>query len=300
MSWFLLALLAPLIYAFVNLIDDNLLRHIYKGPRLAAAVSGLFGAVPLVSLLWVGWTPIKTSLALMMLAAGVLTALYYYNYFKALERESPSVVVAMFSLIPATLPILAYFFVDERLSGLQLVGFLIILLASLALSLTDVRKFTFSKALVPVLWVVVFSDIVAILTKYVYDRAEFYPAFMFFAAGLGIGGLYFAFWVFVERAKQDMSLLKKKLRKLIPILITVELFGVAAEFTTNLAVSRGPVSLVNVLEGVQPIFVLLIAVLLYPIAPHLFREAAEGKLAKKFACMAIILVGLGVIALSVV
>src|SRR5688572_16604665 len=299
MSWFLLALLAPLIYAVVNLVDDNLLRHIYKGPRLAAAVSGLFGALPLVSLLWVEWSPIPNSYAAMMLLAGILTAFYYYHYFRALGLESPSVVVAMFSLVPATLPILAFFFVGERLSGMQFFGFFLILLASFALALTDVRKFKFWKALVPVLWVVLFSDIVVILTKYVYERAEFYPAFMFFAAGLGLAGVYFALRVFFERSKHDLSLFKRKLVKLVPILIAVELLGVAAEFTTNLAISRGPVSLVNVLEGLQPIFVLLIAVLFYPVAPHLFREASEGKLAKKFTCMAIILGGLGVIWASV-
>jgi drug/metabolite transporter (DMT)-like permease len=292
MSWFYLALLAPLLYAVVNLIDDNLLRFVYRGPYLAAAVSGLFGALPLLSLPFIHWTPITTTLAVTMAAAGFLNALYYFFYFRALELESPSVVVAMFSLVPATLPILAYYFLDERLTQVQLIGFAIILLASFGLALSEVRKFKFSAALVPVLIVVALVDVISLLTKYVYDRAEFYPAFMFFSLGLGLGGLYFPLVMFYDRTKHDFSTLKSKIKKVIPLLILVELLGVAAEFTINLARSRGPVSLVSVLEGIQPVYVLLIALLFYPFAPKYFREAAEGGLAKKFALMACIATGL--------
>jgi drug/metabolite transporter (DMT)-like permease len=182
---------------------------------------------------------------------------------------------------------------------MQFFGFLIILSASFALAMSDVKKLKISKALIPVLWVVLISDIVIIMTKYVYERVEFYPAFMFFAAGLGLAGAYLSLRVFYERSKHDLSLFKRNLVKLVPVLAVVELLGVAAEFTTNLAMSRGPVSLVNVLEGVQPIFVLLIAVIFFPVAPHLFREASEGKLTKKFTCMTIILAGLAIIWASV-
>lgn len=295
MSWFFLALLAPFIYAIVNLIDDSLMRFIYKSPYLAAAVSSIFGALPLLSLFVADWSPISWSFASMMIIAGMLTSFYYFFYFKALEKEAPSVIVAMFSLIPATLPIFAYFLLDERLSAVQLAGFLVVMLASLGLALTDVRKLQFSKAIFAVLAVVLLVDIISLLTKYVYDRAVFYPAFMCFSAGIGVGGVYFLFAAIKRKTKDDLSALRGRLKKLLPILLTVELFGVAAEFTTNLAVSRGPVSLVNVLEGTQPIYVLAIALLLFPFAPKLFREASEGGLAKKFTLMGVIIVGLFII-----
>jgi len=74
-----------------------------------------------------------------------------------------------------------------------------------------------------------------------------------------------------------------------------EIFNLAAEFTGNLAVSRGPVSLVKVIEGIQPMYVLLLALLFYPILPKYLREGAEGGLVKKFSLMAVILVGLFII-----
>jgi len=299
MSWFYLALLAPLIYAVVNLIDDNLLRFVYKGPYLAAAVSGVFGALPLISLFFVNWTPISMSLAGLMLLAGFLTTIYYFFYFKSLAVESPSVVIAMLGLVPATLPILAYFYLDERLSAVQLIGFSIVLLASLGLAMTELKKFKFSAALVPVLIVVAILDVTSLLTKYVYERAEFYPAYMLFLVGLGLGGIYFGLIMLFDSKKHDLSVFKKSIHKLFVIFVMVELLAVAAEFTSSLAISRGAVSLVRVVEGIQPLYILLIALLLYPLSPKHFREAAEGKLIKKFSLMILIVAGLYLISTTV-
>lgn len=299
MSWFYLALLAPFIYAIVTLIDDNLLRFIYKGPYLASAASGIFGALPLISLLFLDASPIPFSLSGLMILAGFLTTLYYFFYFRSLELESPSIVIAIMSLVPATLPILAYFFLDERLTQIQLFGFSLVFIASFGLAITEVKKFKFSKALLPALVVVGLLDVIALLTKYVYDRTEFYPSFMYFSLGVGLGGLYFPLIMFFSRTKHDLSLLKKKIVKVIPLLILVELLGVLAEFITNLAISRGPVSLVSAVDGIQPLYILVIALLLYPLVPKHFREATEGKLVKKFSLMTVIVIGLYLIGNSI-
>src|SRR3989344_8177874 len=288
MSWFYLALLAPFLYAIVNLIDDNLLRFVYKGPYLAAAASGIFGTLPLISLFFIDWTPITIAQTALMLLAGFLTAVYYFFYFKSLAVESPSVVIAMLGLVPATLPILAYFLLDERLTSTQLIGFIVVLIASLALAMTEVKKFKFSAALLPVLIVVTILDTTLLLTKYVYDQAAFYPAFMVFSIGLGLGGIYFALIMFFDKRKYDLSIFKRSIHKLFVIFVVVELLAVGAEFTSSLAVSRGAVSLVRVVEGIQPMYLLLIALLLHPLSPKHFREATEGQLVKKFGLMIVI------------
>ena len=292
MSWFYLALLAPFLYAIVNLIDDNLLRFVYKGPYLAAAASGIFGTLPLISLFFIDWTPITIAQTALMLLAGFLTAVYYFFYFKSLAVESPSVVIAMLGLVPATLPILAYFLLDERLTSTQLIGFIVVLIASLALAMTEVKKFKFSAALLPVLIVVTILDTTSLLTKYVYDQAAFYPAFMVFSIGLGLGGIYFALIMFFDKRKHDLSIFKRSIHKLFVIFVVVELLAVGAEFTSSLAVSRGAVSLVRVVEGIQPMYLLLIALLLHPLSPKHFREATEGQLVKKFGLMIVISSGL--------
>jgi len=246
----------------------------------------------LISLFFIDWTPITIAQTALMLLAGFLTAVYYFFYFKSLAVESPSVVIAMLGLVPATLPILAYFLLDERLTSTQLIGFIVVLIASLALAMTEVKKFKFSAALLPVLIVVTILDTTSLLTKYVYDQAAFYPAFMVFSIGLGLGGIYFALIMFFDKRKHDLSIFKRSIHKLFVIFVVVELLAVGAEFTSSLAVSRGAVSLVRVVEGIQPMYLLLIALLLHPLSPKHFREATEGQLVKKFGLMIVISSGL--------
>ena len=101
-----------------------------------------------------------------------------------------------------------------------------------------------------------------------------------------------------NRDKKAIGEIKKKLAKLLPIFIGAELLALSAEFTLNLAVSKGSVSLVKVIGGVQPMFVLIIALLLFPFWPKFFREASEGHLIRKFALMIVIVAGLALIAVS--
>lgn len=295
MSWFYLALFVPLLFAVVNLIDDNLLQFVYKSRYIATVMAGVSGTLPLLSLFFLDFNNIPTNLALLSMLSGSLAVGFYFFYFKSLQLDSPSVVVALFSLVPATIPFLAYFIVDEKLGLQQIVGFSIVLLASLGLAVSDVRNFKFSKALIPAVIAVIFMDAEAIINKYVYNNADFYPAYMYFSLGMGITAFLFYFVRFSDN-NQALIRIGKKFKRLIPILIFVELLGLLAEFLLNLAISKGPVSLVKVIEGSQPMFVLLIALLLYPFAPKFFREAEDSKPVLKFALMAVIIVGLGVIA----
>ena len=297
MDWFYLALLVPVIYAVINLIDDNLLQFVYKNPFLATAATGFFGAVPLISAFFIDSHPLPIKLAMLSAAAGFLTIAYYFFYFKGLASDTPSVVVALFGLAPATIPFFAYFIVDEQLSALQILGFIIVLSGSLGLAVTDVRRFKFSKALFYMAIAVIFMDIVSIMTKYVYQRVDFYSAYLYFLVGMATAGLIFLLLNLAQNKQVLRELASSKsIKRLLPIIVFVELLGMSAEFLLNFAISRGPVSLVKVIEGSQPMFVLLIALILYRFWPKYFREAEEGNLARKFAMMIIIVIGLGVIA----
>lgn len=297
MSWFYLALLAPLLYAIVNLLDDNLLSFVYKSPYLACVSVGFFGTTPLLSRFFIHATGLPLQLALLAIGAGLLTLGYYFFYFKGLQADSPSVVIALFSLAPATIPFFAHFIVHEQLTGGELIGFLVVLLATLGMAIVNVRTLTFSKALLPVVIAVVMLDALSIMTKYDYQRAAFYPVYLYFSAGMGLGGLFFLFVRLKENIRGILEI-KKRIRKLFPLFVVTELVGLSAELTLNLAISRGPVSLVKVIESIQPMFVLLIALALYPFYPKLFREAQDGGVMRKLSLMVVAIIGLVIIAVT--
>jgi len=297
MSWFYLALLAPFLYAITNFFDDNLLRFVYKSPYLAVTFSGAFGMLPLLSLLFLPHQTIAPHLLLLTVLAGAITIGYYFFYFKGLESDTPSVVVALLSLAPVMLPFLAYFLLHERLGTGEIAGFGLVLVASLALTVLDIKQFRFSKALLPAALAAVGIAVASLLTKYTYERAAFYPAYMGYSAGMGIGGLLF-FGLNYTDNRANLRTIRGSIKKLLPIFILAEGINLVAEFTLNLAISRGPVSIVRVMEGMQPIYVLLITLALYPLSPKYFREAEAGQHLKKFALMAVCIAGLVVVSLS--
>jgi len=297
MSWFYLALLAPFLYAIVNLLDDNLLAFVYKTPYLACVSAGLYGALPLLSRIFVQTNGIPFQFALLSMLAGLLTLGYYFFYFKGLQSDTPSVVVALFGLAPATIPFLAHFLVHEQLVFPEIVGFIIVLIASLGLSVTDLRHMKVSKALIFVLIGVVIMDAMSLTTKYVYEHVDFYPAYLYFSAGMGIGGVLFLLLKFQENTK-EIKKITKRIKRLLPVFVFAEVSGLSAEFVLNLAISRGPVSLVKVIEASQPMFVLLIALACAPFAPQFFREASEGQLLRKFGLMAVVIAGLALISVT--
>lgn len=290
MDWFYIALLSPALFAVVNIIDDNLLRSVYKTPFFGAIISGLFSLLPLLSLFFFPLTIVSPLILLLGLSAGFLTTVYYLFYFKALEVEFPSVVIALFSLTPVLVPFLAFLLFRESLTQNQYIGFVLILGGSFAISAIDVKRFKFSKALYPILIASVLYAVIAILQKGVYENVDFFSGYMYFAMGMGLGAVFFM--TFFREGRRFGKEFNTKFKKWIGVFVLVELIGIAAEFTMNLAISLGPVSLVKVIEGIQPMYVLIFAILFYRLFPKYLREALAGGKIKKILFMIVMLVGL--------
>lgn len=299
MTWLYLALLAPLLYAVVNIFDDNLLRHVYKSPQAAIVVTGLFGVVPALLILLLGLNrhSLPPHLIGLTMASGFMATVGTYYYLRGLKIEDPSVVAALFSLTPAIVPFFAHYFVGEHLSQQAILGFSIVIVAGFLYSLTDIRKITISKALLLILLSSALYDAASLLGKYAYERVDFYSAYLYVSWGMAVAGLvFFGLWHrgrrgAIKAARGNVSL------KVVLLLAIVELLSLAAIFASSKAISQGPVSLVLALENLQPLYVLLIAVGLYPFYPKYFREAESRRFASKIV-LCLLLVGGVYIAVS--
>jgi drug/metabolite transporter (DMT)-like permease len=292
--WILLALIVPLFWAVMNLIDDNLVNHVYKGAYLAAVVSGFFGILPAAYVLHKSSYDVYLDLRLVILSlfAGFLTTLFYFFYFRALEKENPSVVIAIFSLAPALIPFFAYFFLDERLSAIALVGFSIVVIAATLYSFTDIRRFKVSPAIFPAIIAALIFDGVSLLNKYIYNQADFLVSYFYYSIGMFLGGLYFFYVVlFMGQRFKRKDLLVKNSFALLFLLVFVELMGVFAEYLRNLVLSQGPVSIIKALENLQIIYILLISLIFFPFFPKYFPEARAKNMGLKFVLCVLIIFG---------
>ncbi len=291
-DWIFFALLSPAIFAVVNIIDDNLLRGVYRSPHFGAIISGFFGMLPLVCLLFFPLQIASFPIIILGIIAGFLTVIYYLFYFKALDAEYPSVVIALFNLTPIFALLLAFIFLGEGISLNHFIGFTFIFIASTLLSINEfkIKSLKFSKGLLPVIIASFIYAVIGISSKFVYNEVDFISGYVYFSIGMGLGGFFLI--TTTQEGKKFPQEFNKVFKKWIYIFIGVELIGIAAELTNNLAISKGPVALVKVVEGIQPLYILLFAILLFPFLPKYFREAANGGKIKKIVLISVMLIGL--------
>lgn len=294
-NWLLLALIAPLLWALVVLIDDNLLRKVYRSAGFGAMVAGLFGIFPFLYLSITNDTyTLPPRVMAAAITAGILTVGFYYFYFKALATEEPSTAVAMLNLMPVLVVVLAAIFLKETLVFKQYLGLGAIILSSTYLGLLEARRLKFSKATGYIFMGVILIAVASILSKYSYDQATFRTVFAWVSFGLFVAGA--SIFIFAKHGPEARRIARKSGLSLVLVLITIEILNFGAEFTQGLAISRGPVSAVRAIEGVQPLYMLLLAIILGPVMPAFFREQIDKKFPKKVITMLLMIGGLYLIA----
>ena len=172
----------------------------------------------------------------------------------------------------------------------QYLGFSLVLISSVAISLVDVKKLKFTRAFPLMVAASLLTALVAILAKYVYQFVNFWSGFIFISTGMGIAAFFFM--IFFRKGRKFVFEFTKRFKKYIFIFIIAELLNIGAVLLSNLAMSKGPVSLVKVIEGIQPIYVLVFALAFFPVFPKYFREALHGQKLKKILLMIVMIIGL--------
>lgn len=291
MSWFVLALIAPLLWAVVNLIDDHLLSNVYRSAAIGTVISGIAGFMPAIYLgLFNPPESLPSRVIAFALTAGLLTVLFYYFYFRTLDSDDPSVAIALNNIAPALVLILAFAILDEKLQLSQYIGVLMIITGSFVLAALDIRKLKFATSI----WFAICGSLayatVSILAKYAYEQSTFSTVYFWISVGFGLGGLI-AF-CFLKDTKQFGTIIGRNKKKLIAVLVGAELINIAAEVVQGAAISGGPVGIVRGLEGIQPLYVLAIGIILGQFFPRHFRERKDGRFYKKIGCMSFMLVGI--------
>lgn len=292
MDWFYLALLSSAIWGAVVLIDDNLLRSVYKSPEFGTISSGLLALLPLISLFFVDITIPSLKVMMLALLSGFLLVTAYFFYFKSLLIEAPSLVITLWGLSPAFVPFLAFFFVGELLTLSQYIGFVVILGAGLGISSVDIKRLKFSKVLFIMIFASLITAIVSVLFKFIYQNVDFWSGFIFVSLGMGLAGFFYIFTL--KKGRTFFPDLYKR-KRFLGLFVLVELLNIAAVLVFSLAISLGSVSLVEVIGGTEAIFVLVFALLLYPFFPRFFREATHTGKMRKIFFMVIMLIGLLII-----
>ncbi len=297
MNWIVFALVSPLIYTIVNYVDKLIIEKQVRDPlampgfvMLTSFISGL--------VLWVltGFPLLMLNDALLVMFTGMLTAFGAAIYFNALALEETSRIIFFIQLQPVVALILSYLFLNESISAVQLVGFVLILGGVLALSIKgDLRGFSPSRAF----WMIVLVDLIwvssVILFKAVVRSLSFMDVLSYESWGLTLGSLLI--YIFVPRVRRAFNTTVRTVpRRVFGIVFVNEFVFVIAKLAGFVAIALGPVALVSVLGGTQVFFGIVLGWALTFFAPSIFKEDISRRtLARKGALAVVLFVGIGLI-----
>ena len=151
-NWFLLALIAPILWSIVNHIDKHLLSKYFEGRGVGAIMlfSSLFSVLilPIIAFFYhsqIFNLPFRDLITLLFV--GLLSASAFYLYLKAMDIEEASIVVPLLQLVPIFGYLLSYLILGESLSIQQIMFSLLIIsgIAILSVEIDIENHFTLKK-----------------------------------------------------------------------------------------------------------------------------------------------------------
>jgi drug/metabolite transporter (DMT)-like permease len=297
MNWFLIALIGPLLWSIVNHLDKFLLNKYFKGGGTGSLLifSSLIGIFMLPIFYFINPNILNVSFnnVLILLLINIPYVLYILFYLYALDKDEASIVVPLFQMIPVLGYFLGFIILGETLTFKQILASLIILSGSVALALDlEGKKIRLKLNIFLLMFVSSFLfALYGVLFKMVAIEQDFIVSSFWTYVGLGIAGLLMLGFIPLYR-KQFFSVMKQNKSQVLGVNGINEVLNIIADVSTRLATLLAPLALVYVVSGFQPLFVLIIGVLLTIFLPHVSQESLlKRHLVQKVISIAIIVIG---------
>jgi uncharacterized membrane protein len=295
MNWLFFAILSTILYTLVNFVDKYVLAAAVQNYRVMPIYSSAINLTVGMILWVVSGFPMMNRLdtAITILAGSIFMASSVL-YFRVMEREHTSVVIILLQMQPVMILILSLLFLQESLSAWQLVGFVLILTATMAVSGdSGDTRLRISPSLLPVFLMNLGFSVATILIKVVADRNDLLPVVITQSWGIGLGGGVL-FLVMAEWRYAFMCSLGNIPRKALSVILLNEgVFVYAASAAGVVALSLGPAALVKVVSSTTVFFGILIGWLLTVLAGSVFQEdITRRSLIRKTSWAAVVFVGL--------
>ncbi|MBU1177257.1 DMT family transporter [Patescibacteria group bacterium] len=296
MNWIIIAIISHFLTAIVFIIDKFIVSKTAIRPVIYSFYVGILGGLTIL-LFPFGFELISLKQIIISFMAGILfifATLYFYKTIKISEisRIIPIIggAVAVFTLI------LTYLFLEERLSSNQFIAFFLLVFGGLIILWPKRNKkmFSFQKISFILLSALFFAGSY-VLTKMVFTEQSFINGFIWIRLGSVLGACLL---LILPRNRKIIFNISKEIKKKTIILpIFSKSLSAFAFFLLNYAIFLGNVALVNALQGVQYVFLLIMAFFLSAKFPQIIKEQINrGVIFKRI--LGIIFVCLGLIFLT--
>jgi len=297
MSWFFIALWAPLLLACANHNDKFLLSRYLREKSIGAIVipSSLFSDVAIPILLFIQPDAYDVSLVqgTALVATGMSSVFATVCYLYALDLDEASFVTPFYQTVPIFGYFLGYFILDETITLVQGLGSFVIIVGALALSFEFGRRgMRFKRNVVALMLGASFlSAVNGVIFKLIALDKGFWVSLFWGFCGQLMAGLIFL--VCVPSYRRDfLGLFKQqKVAAVGLIALSKTLFSVS-EAVTLYATLLAPVALVLLVNSFQPLFVFTFGLVLTLFLPRVAKESlGRMKMLQKGAGIGLMLVG---------
>ena len=275
---FAIALVSPFLYATTNHIDKILLEKYFKEGGVGTLI--LFSALLSALALPVLWLIDSSVLAVdpfslgILFLVGCINTLLLWCYLQALFSDEPTVVIIYYQLVPVIGLVLGYVVLGEVISLTQGAAMALIILGALVLTVafdeSGGLSFRWRTAgymlLAATCWAFESTLFKLVALEENVWRSLFWEhvALVF----IGILLLYF-----VNHYRQSfVAALQANSKPILGLNVTNESLYIFANSVAAYVVVLIPVSLTLLMNSFQPLFVMLVGILLWVFLPHLGVE----------------------------
>ncbi len=305
MSWILIAIIAYLLLAIVGLADKFLLEKVLPSAKTYTFLVGVLGLIILIIAPWFLSYPglYLTSLNIII---GILLPFALILLYTALRLgEASKIITLIGGSVPIFTIILSYLLLGERFTDSQYIAFFYLIFGTLIISYFPSGHDLWTKVfiwfglenqkriksiLIALLSSLLFS-LFFVGSKYLYNNQEFLSAFIWIRIGSFIAVL--SFLISKDNRREIFRSIKKLKGNNRLLFFGNQSLAALGFFLQNYAISLGSVALVNSLQGVQYVFLLILASFFTIFYPKVIKEKiSKFIILQKLIAIILITIGL--------
>lgn len=274
--WFFIAILGYFLLAIVFILDKLIVQKSVSKPAVYAFYSTIIMFGALLILPFISFDLLSGMDWLWATISGVAFGLALWTFYLAVHHgEITHIGPFNGAMVTIFLYILGWQFLGEKLSSLQIGGIVILIFASLLLSLEKSRK---HKGIhVGFWWAIVAGLLFAIShvsAKYLYGVYPFWTALTWTRATTGLVGLALLLSPGVRAVlKRNPDKSKTYARRHAGFIVAVDkIFAVVSNLLIQYAIALGAVTIVGAMSGLQFVLMFVMVYLLTKLLPRVFKE----------------------------
>jgi drug/metabolite transporter (DMT)-like permease len=238
-------------------------EEIYENEYDGTVVTGLAQIIPWLTVPFIGLVVPDSKTITMAMLGGFFLVTSYFFYFKALFATGDATLIQIiWNTVGISVPVLAFLFLQERLSVVQYFGIAVTFLGAMYISFDNkLQGKNIKKTVLIMLGAILFLSLSMIFTRDVYSRTSFHGGIMFFSLGSILAGIFFYLLRIKKHGTGNLVNIGKKYYSWFLLAEGLTLMGV---ITSQRAIDISPaVSFVAVIESIQPAFIILSSAVIF-------------------------------------